>query len=62
MEFHAQVHRDRDGRKHIRKFAFIILQKRNVLLLLRVHTNKCRVFTDLKDGLLVCMTKNEGVL
>ncbi len=46
IEFHAQVHRDRDGRKRI-LFAFIILQKR-VLLLLCVHTNKHRVFTDLK--------------
>ncbi len=32
-EFRAQVHRDRGGRKHI-LFAFIILQKGNVLLLL----------------------------
>ncbi len=41
IEFHAQVHRDRDGRKRI-LFSFIILQKR-VLLLLCVHTNKHRV-------------------
>ncbi len=36
-EFRAQVHRDQDGRKRL-LFAFIILQKRNVLLLLWVHT------------------------
>ncbi len=42
---------DRDGRKHI-MFAFIILQKCNVLLLLWVHTNKRRVFTDSKNVLL----------
>ncbi len=35
------------------QFAFIILQK-HVLLLLWVHTNKCRAFTDF-------LTKNEGV-
>ncbi len=46
-EFCAKVHRDRDGRKHI-LFAFNILQKHNVLLLLWVHTNKRRVFKDLK--------------
>ncbi len=50
LEFRAQVHRDWDGRKRI-LFAFIILQKCNVLLLLWVHTNKCRVFTDSKDVL-----------
>ncbi len=37
-EFHAQVHRDRDGRKRI-LFVFFILQK-HVLVLLWVHTNK----------------------
>ncbi len=52
IEFRAQVYRDRDSRKLI-LFAFIILQKRNVLLLLWVHTNKCRVFTDSKDVLLL---------
>ncbi len=52
-EFHAQIHEDRDDRKRI-LFAFIILQKHNVLLLLLwVHTNKRRVFTDLKDVLLL---------
>ncbi len=50
-EFRAQVHRDRYGRKRV-VFAFIILQKR-VLLLLWVHTNKRRVFADLKDVLLL---------
>ncbi len=54
MEFRAQVHRDRDSRKRI-LFAFIILQKHNILLLLWVHTNKCRVFTDLKDVLLLSL-------
>ncbi len=34
-------------------FAFNILQKLNALLLLWVHTNKRRVFTDLKDVLLL---------
>ncbi len=48
FEFHAQVHRDQDGRKPI-LFPFIILQKHNDLLLLWVHTNKCRVFTDLQS-------------
>ncbi len=51
MKFRAQVYRDRDGRKHI-LFPFIILQKRHVLLLW-VHTNKRRVFTDSKDVLLL---------
>ncbi len=44
---------DRDGRKRI-LFAFIILQKR-ILWLLWVHTNKRRVFTDLKDVLLLSL-------
>ncbi len=30
MEFRAQVHRDREGRKHI-MFAFIILQKHGIV-------------------------------
>ncbi len=51
-EFHAQVHRDQDRRNRI-LIAFIILQKRNVLLLLWVHTNKRRIFTDSKDVLLL---------
>ncbi len=50
MEFCAQLHGDRDGRKCI-LFAFIILQKHSVLLLLWVLTNKRRVFTDSKDVL-----------
>ncbi len=49
-EFRTQVHRDRDGRERI-PFAFIILQKH--VLLLWGHTNKRRVFTDLKDVLLL---------
>ncbi len=43
----AQVHRDQDGRKLI-LFAFIILQKRNVMVS-TLHTHESRSFTDSKD-------------
>ncbi len=52
-EFCVQVHRDWD-RKCI-LFAFIYFLMRNVLFLLWVHKSKLRVFTDLKDLLLLSM-------
>ncbi len=59
-EFRVQVHRDRDGRKCI-VFAFIILQKHNVLLLLWVHTNK-QVFIDTRNVLLLSYEQKLSIL
>ncbi len=49
-KFRVQVHRGRDGRKHI---LLLYFKKHNVSLLFWVHTNKSRVFTDWKDVLLL---------